>query len=60
MANSQGKSWSEKAYRGRTSLNLMEALGLTNKQAAIGTIAVVGGLALLIYVLSKRPSGGSP
>jgi hypothetical protein len=57
MAKDVDKSkepWSEREYRGRTSLNVFEAAGLTNKQAAIGTIAVIGGLALVIYLLNKR------
>jgi hypothetical protein len=54
MANDKEKKWSEKPYRGRTSLNVFEAAGLTNKQAAIGTVAVIGGLALVIYLLNKK------
>jgi hypothetical protein len=46
--------WTEKPYRGRTSLNLYEMVGLTNEQALIATIAVVGGLALLIALLRRR------
>jgi hypothetical protein len=47
-------SWAEKPYRGRTSTNIYEMLDLTNKQALITTIAVVGGLGLLIFLIVKR------
>jgi hypothetical protein len=48
------KKWSGKPYRGRTSLDIREALGLTNKQAVIATIGIFGGLGLLILLIKRR------
>jgi len=48
------KKWSEKPYRGRTSLDIKEMAGMTNKQALITTIALIGGLGLLILLKRKE------
>jgi hypothetical protein len=45
--------WSEKPYRGKTSLDIREALGLSNEQAIIASVALIGGVALLLFLLKK-------
>jgi len=48
------KKWSEKPYRGRTSLDIKEMAGMTNKEALITTIAVIGGLSVLILLMRRK------
>jgi len=49
------KPWAERKYRGKTSLNIAEALGWSNKKVL--EVTVVGALALVVATIiihSKR------
>ena len=48
-------SWSESKYRGKTSFNVPEMMGWTNKQALVAGVVVLGAIVGL-YLLT-RPKG---
>ena len=51
-------SWADKPYRGKTSLNLPEALGMSNAQTIVWTVGVVVLLWGISSYIKKRNTAG--
>ncbi len=63
MADYWSQSWSKRPYRGETSMNLPEMIGLTNKDMVIvGAVflALFGAVALAVYMKKRREAEQLP
>ena len=47
------ESWSERKYRGRTSLALPEVLGMSNKDVLIAGVILVAAVGVFLYARYK-------